>query len=113
MSDDIIDLKGTRLIGVSEHGIPVGEEHPRAKLTDDAVEQIRQLCEQGTPQRAVARMFGISKGAVSDIVSFRRRAAYPVGWRRVRIKMNGRALIGPVCVSTEEDNDNGDPEVSA
>jgi len=88
------DRDETRLVGVSETGRRVGEDHPRATLTDSEVELIRQLAEgdQDNPpmsHREIAKKFEISRGTVGDIVSFRRRAAYPVGWRRVRVVIRG------------------------
>ena len=83
------DRDETRLVGVSETGRRVGEDHPRATLTDHEVELIRQLAEEGMSHRMIAEKFEISRGTVGDIVSFRRRASYPVGWRRVRVVIRG------------------------
>jgi len=54
----------------------VGEAHPNAKLTADAVGQIRALHTQGVSYVRLADMFGVSDDAVRDAV--RRRT-----WRHV------------------------------
>lgn len=79
----------TRLVGVGESGHRVGEDHGRAKLTDHEVELIRQLAESGMGHREIAVKFEISRGTVGDIVSFRRRAAYAVRWKRARAYVLG------------------------
>ena len=81
MADD------ARYVGVNDHGNPVGEYHPRAKLTDEDVELIRQLRESDPPMpmREIAAKFEVSVGTVHDVVSYRRRATSYVGWRKVRI----------------------------
>lgn len=79
----------TRLVGVGETGHRVGEDHQRAKLTDNEVELIRQLAEGDgkyppMAYREIAEKFEISKTQVYHIVHFKRRATAPVGWRRAR-----------------------------
>lgn len=53
-----------------------GEAHPRARVTDADVREIRRLVGDQMGQRAVAERFGISQQAVSDIVTRRR-------WRHI------------------------------
>jgi hypothetical protein len=95
----LIDVRGTKLVGVDAKGNRLGEDHPRAKLSNEEVELIRELANPSDgaasmPQRLIAEKFEISRGTVADIVTFRRRASYPVGWRRVRVQINGRELVG-------------------
>jgi hypothetical protein len=110
MTDDPIDelpdclpapREPTRLVGVDDRGNRVGEDHPRAKLSDDEVELIRQLYEEGQADptkwlsmRAIAEKFECSIGNVCMIVNFNRRASYPVGWRRVRLVVRGHERDG-------------------
>ena len=80
------------MVAVNERGDRVGEDHPRAKLTDAEVDLIRELREPldegATPLSygEIATKFEISKGTVFDIVNCRRRAVVPSGFKRVRIK---------------------------
>ena len=71
------------LVPVDEYGRRIGEGHPRAVLSDDEVELIRQLAEG--PERltyaAIAEKFETSKGAIHDIVNFRRRASTTAGYK--------------------------------
>lgn len=76
----------TEIVGVSETGRPVGEKHWRATLTDQDVENIRQLYEEhGLSLRKIAEKFDIGRSTVWSIVTYRRRATAPVGWKRVTL----------------------------
>lgn len=95
MSDD-----GTKIVGVDENGNRVGEDHPKAKLTDHEVELIRELYEGGgLSMREIAEKFEVAKSTIVAIVNFNRRATAPMGWRRVK--------IGKGIPHEREDNDNG------
>lgn len=50
-----------------------GETHYAAKLTNEDVEQIRKLVEQGMLHREVAAMFQVTRQNVTKIVNFQRR----------------------------------------
>lgn len=48
---------------------PVGSRHPRAKLTEDMVIEIRRMHANGEgSQTAIGRLFGVTQGAVKRIV---------------------------------------------
>jgi len=51
--------------GRNRHGCTLGEAHPRAKLTDSVVREIRASSET---QRAIAARFGVSQRAVHFIL---------------------------------------------
>jgi IS30 family transposase len=72
-----------RTVGVNERGIRVGEDHQHARLTDAECELIRQLHEDGMSYKKLADKFGVGKSTIADIVKFRRRAQFAVGWRVV------------------------------
>jgi hypothetical protein len=83
--------RGSRLVGVNARGDYVGEDHPRAKLSDAEVDLIRELADPldgAAPlsHRQIAEKFCISRGTVGDIVSCRRRAVIPESYRRVRAR---------------------------
>lgn len=83
-----ISLKDTRLVGVDDRGNRIGEDHPRAKLSNAEVDLIWELVHptdgaRPMSHRQVAAKFDISRGTVGDIVSCRRRSAYPTGYRRI------------------------------
>lgn len=48
---------------------PTGERQGRAKLDREKVAEIRSLVSSGTPQRRVARQFGVSAQTVCNIIS--------------------------------------------
>ena len=73
--------------GYSSAGCPVGETHPRAKLTDREVELIRELYGQPDEQgraygyRRLAAMFEVSKSFIRYVVKGERRWQEPVEYR--------------------------------
>lgn len=69
---------------VDENGNPLGEAHHNAKLTDEDVELIRDIYDEGlVGYKTLAKVFGVSKGTIYDIVNFRRRVTTPAGYRTV------------------------------
>jgi DNA invertase Pin-like site-specific DNA recombinase len=82
--------------GVNRHGHPLGEAHPNAKLTDEQVEQIRTLYENGgTSYRQIAKLFGVPRSTISDICSFRRRACTPADYRTKVIEVKEGFTVTP------------------
>lgn len=68
-------------IGVGSCGKPVGQYHPRAKLSDaDALKLLELRDRLGHGYRTLARMFGISPSQARNIVKGRSRLV-PVEWR--------------------------------
>ena len=73
-------------IAVGERGIPLGENHPGAKLTDRQVEHMRDLYEEGlVGYKTLARWFKCSRDTARGICMFRRRATTPVGWKTKKV----------------------------
>ena len=85
-------MKETKLVAIGESGCRVGADHPRATLTESEVDLIRELAEGGMKQRLIAEKFEISRGTVSDIVRYRRRATFVAGFRRVKVTIAGREM---------------------
>lgn len=76
----------TDLVGVNEKGLRVGETHHRAKLTDQDVDLIRELHDEGLSYREIAVKFEVSKSTVRDIIKCRRRFQFVARWKRVARK---------------------------
>lgn len=97
----------TKLVGVDERGNRVGEDHPRAKLTDHEVDLIRELwetrAEWGGSVRKIAEKFEVGKSQIHEIVTFRSRTDYPTGFRRVRVLVAGRERFG-TCSLVDREN---------
>lgn len=70
-----------RMVGVNENGLRVGQDHQRAKLSDAAVDLIRELHEGGMSYGVIAKKFEIAKSTVQDICTYRRRAQVAVKFR--------------------------------
>lgn len=72
-----------KLIGVNDKGLRVGEDHQRAKLTDQDVERMRQLHEvDGIGYRRLCKMFEVSHTAVRRICNYEMRNQAAVKFRK-------------------------------
>ena len=71
------------MVGVNECGRRVGESHPGSKLTDSDIDIICQLHEEGLGYQSIAEKFDVSKSAVRDWVTCRRRSQYPSRFKRI------------------------------
>jgi hypothetical protein len=83
----------TKLVTVNEQGRRIGESHPRARLTDEEVDLIRDLVEslvsEGKKKKEAyaiaAEKFDVSPHTVLSIAYCRRRAHTIAGTKRVAI----------------------------
>lgn len=66
---------------VSRYRRAFGERHHAAKLSDEAVREIRALNAQGASYRALAQRFGMSVDGVGKICRFERRYVITAKWR--------------------------------
>lgn len=80
--------KRKRLVGVDENGRYVGEYHPRAKLSDDQVDWLRELYEEGfvgyrTLVKAAWWLWGVEvpRNTLIEIVKYNRRVATVMGFK--------------------------------
>ena len=78
-----------RVVAVNERGLLIGEDHPRARLTDGEVELIRLLHEEGMSYTVLAEKFEVSKWAVGRICRYERRAQTPAAFKRVHMAGEG------------------------
>lgn len=72
----------TEYIPIAESGMPVGEHHPNAKLTDAQVDEMRDLNEEGIGYRQLAKRFNTSLNTVKDICTYRRRNTFAARHKR-------------------------------
>lgn len=80
-----------RMIGVSDMGHPVGEDHHRARLTNAEVDQMRDMRDAGMMYKDIARHFGVPITTVASICLWQRRVATAVAWRAWREKKGRQA----------------------
>ncbi len=74
-----------RVIGVTDKGARVGEDHQRARLTDEQVDLMRDLYEEGlVGYRTLARYFGVSRTTVMSICRYERRNATADAYKTIR-----------------------------
>lgn len=76
-----------RVVGANELGVPVGQYHHKAKLTDDEVDAIRYLHEfRKWGYRRIALHIGCHRNTVRQICLYQRRATTYMRWVSVRLK---------------------------
>ena len=66
-----------RLVGVSEHGRPVGEDHPNAVLTNHEVDLMLRLRGEGWGWKRLTAKFQVSRSQVKRICRGENRAQFP------------------------------------
>ena len=72
-------------VALNERGYRIGASHHNCTIPDSTVSKIRDLHEyRKIGYRRLARMFGISRGAVQKICNYSRRAQSVASWRRVK-----------------------------
>lgn len=71
-------------VAVNEMGQRIGQDHPRAKLSDREVELMQQLRDEGLALRELARTFECSLGQVWNICSGTKRGQIPAGWKVIK-----------------------------
>jgi len=73
-----------KYVAVNERGRRIGEDHPRATLSNDAVDLIRELHEdEGRSYGYIAIKMKISVNTIKKICRYERRAQIPERWVRV------------------------------
>lgn len=80
----VIKLAKNRLVPVNDARRRIGEQHPRAVLSDHEVELVHALNEGGMSLAEIARKMEVTKGSIWKIVHGYRRGQVPAGWVRVR-----------------------------
>lgn len=74
-----------RMVAVNDLGLRIGEDHPRAKLTDADVERLLALRGEGYGYKRLARIFEISASQVRRIVQGKHRGQAAMGYRAVEV----------------------------
>ena len=75
---------GTERVPVNQAGRVIGENHHRARLSDQDVELIRELRAAGLSLAQIAQKFEIARSTVYDIVKDRTRCHTVMGHRPAR-----------------------------
>ncbi len=71
-------------VAVNEQGLVIGEDHPRAVLTNHEVDLLLELRAEGVSYDKLAVIFEIHRGTVAKICTGQRRAQYTAAYRRAR-----------------------------
>lgn len=75
----------TRVVATNGKGIRLGEDHQNAKLTNDEVDMMMRLRDEGWGWAKLAEKFEISKRHVRDIAAGKKRCQTASKWRVVRL----------------------------
>ena len=72
------------IVTLGEDKRPIGEHHHRAKLSDEDVEFIRDIYDEGfASYSTLAKVFNVHKATIADIVNFRKRASAPASYKTI------------------------------
>lgn len=71
----------TKLVGVNERGRRIGQDHPRAVLSDHEVSLVFELRSMEWGYKRIAAKLEISKRHVRDILKGDRRGQYPTRFK--------------------------------
>lgn len=75
-----------RYVAYSELGHRIGETHPRATISDETVDMIREYHEErGWSYERISRKVKISYHTIAKLCRYERRAQVPARWRRVDV----------------------------
>ena len=70
-----------KLVAIGENGKRIGEDHPKAKLSNAQVDEVFRMKEKGKSYRQIAKHFEVSKASIQWIVQCRTRAQWPVRFK--------------------------------
>ena len=77
-------MSADRIAAVNDHGMVIGQDHHRAKLTDHEVDLVTELRAGGMTLVEIGLKFEISKGMAHDLCSGRRRSHVAMGQKLLR-----------------------------
>lgn len=78
-------LRDSTIVAVNEQGYRIGSSHHNARLSDETVDQIRDMHEDMSfGYRKIAKLLGLSRHVVAKICRYERRAQTPDRWKRVK-----------------------------
>ena len=80
--------KRVEVIAVNEQGYRIGMSHHNARISDEIVDQIRDLHEEeNIGYRRLAQMFGLTRSVIRKICTYERRAQTPDRWKTIRTEI--------------------------
>lgn len=75
------------IVAVNEQGYRIGSSHHNCRLSDEVVDQIRDMHEdEGLGYRKIAKHFNLKRSTVQKICNYERRAQTPDRWKKVEAK---------------------------
>lgn len=77
-----------RLVAIGESNRRIGEDHPKAKLSNKQVDEVFAMRDRGLSYGRIAMRFNVSKACIRDILIYRTRAQYAIRYKTVEVKDN-------------------------
>ena len=72
------------MVAIGENNRRIGEDHPRAKMTNRDIELLLELRDEGWSYGQLARKFETTKSYVGEICRGRKRCQYPVRFKKIK-----------------------------
>lgn len=82
--------KAHAAVAVNERGLVIGEDHPRAVLTNAEVDMLLELRAEGFSYGWLAMKMEVSKSCVAKICRGEHRSQIAVAYRRARAVGSGK-----------------------
>lgn len=79
-----------KVVAIGEKNRRIGEDHPKAKLTNRQVDEVFAMRDRGLSYARIAMRFNVSKACIRDILVYRTRSQWAVRFKTVEVKNNER-----------------------
>lgn len=74
----------TKLVAIGEKGRWIGEDHPKAKLSNEDIDKVFEYREKGWSYMMIAKKFKVSRESIKSICQGRTRCQWPVRFKKVK-----------------------------
>jgi AraC-like DNA-binding protein len=78
-----------RLVTTNDRGCRIGESHHRSKWSNDEIDRLLNLRDEGWSYTRLSREFGMNRAHVRDICKGKKRCQTPEHWKRVVCLIDG------------------------
>lgn len=72
-----------KLVAIGETNRRIGEDHPKAVLSNAQVDEVFEMRERGLSYGQIARRFKVTRQNIRDVLSCRTRAQYAVRFKEI------------------------------
>lgn len=75
-----------KLVAIGENNRRIGEDHPKAVLTNAQIDQVFDMRERGMSYGQIAMRLKVSKASIRDILSCRTRSQWAVRFKEIEVE---------------------------